>query len=31
MDELDSVEGVGARRARVVTDGLRRMRDRTVL
>jgi len=31
LEELDSVEGVGARRARVVADGLRRVRDRTIL
>lgn len=29
--QLDDVEGVGARRARTVSDGLRRMRERAVL
>jgi len=29
--QLDDVEGVGARRARSVSDGLRRMRERSVL
>lgn len=29
--QLDDVDGVGARRARSVTDGLRRMRERAVL
>lgn len=30
-DDLDDVDGVGARRARAIGDGLRRMRDRAVL
>ncbi|MDZ4167061.1 MAG: DNA integrity scanning diadenylate cyclase DisA [Coriobacteriia bacterium] len=29
--ELDDVDGVGARRAQAISDGLRRMRDRAVL
>ena len=29
--DLDEVDGVGARRARAITDGLRRMRERAVL
>jgi diadenylate cyclase len=31
VQQLDDVDGVGARRARAVRDGLRRMRDRAVL
>ncbi|MBN1192633.1 MAG: DNA integrity scanning diadenylate cyclase DisA [Coriobacteriia bacterium] len=31
VQQLDDVDGVGARRARAVSDGLRRMRERAVL
>jgi DNA integrity scanning protein DisA with diadenylate cyclase activity len=29
--DLDDVDGVGARRARAISDGLKRMRGRSVL